>query len=40
MDEEESWYPVEREAVSGASFPFLDHSHLEFYLWDMFIVSG
>ena len=40
MDEEESWDPVEREAVSDASCPFLDHSYLALYLWEMFIGAG
>ena len=40
MDEEESWDPVEREAMSEASFPFLDHSNSELYLWDIFIGDG
>ena len=40
MYEEESWDPVEGEAMSGASFPFLDHSDLVLYLWDMFVGAG
>ena len=40
MDEEESWGTVEREAVSDAFSPLLDHSDLALYLWDMFICAG
>ena len=40
MDEEESWDLVEREAVSDASFRFLDNYDSALYLWDMFIESG
>ena len=40
MYKEDSWDLVEKEAVSDAYFPFLDHSDYELYLWDMFIGSG
>ena len=40
MDEEESWDHVEREDVSDASCPFLDHSDSALYLLDMFIGNG
>ena len=39
VGEDEYWYPVEREAVYDTSYPFLDHSDYELYLWDMFIGS-
>ena len=40
MEEEESWDPVEREAMSDSSCPFLDQSDSAIYLWDMFIVDS
>ena len=40
MDGEESWDPLEREAVSDAYCPFLDQSDSALYLWDMFIRAG
>ena len=40
MDEEESWDPVEREAVSDVSFHFLEHYDYALNLWDMLIGTG
>ena len=40
MNEEESWDPVERGAMSDTFCPFLDHSDSALYLWYMLIGAG